>query len=158
VGWAGQAGLVSEDDELGAVAGAQFGHGVVGVRLDGQRAEREVLGDLGVGHACRYQGYDLALAVGQRVEQAGRCSRAGVVQREEAGDQPSGGGGREQGVAAGDGPDRVEQRVRARSLAEESAGSGSQRLEDVLVDLEGGQDQDLDPGQVLIGRDLAGRR
>ena len=48
VGWAGQASLVGEDDELGAVTGAQFGHGVVGVCLDGQRAEGEVLGDLGV--------------------------------------------------------------------------------------------------------------
>ena len=61
-----------------------------------------MLGDLGVGHAGRHQGDDLALPVGQRVEQAGRRSRAGVMQREEAGDQPPGGSGREQGVAAGD--------------------------------------------------------
>src|SRR5579872_7008583 len=159
--------LLSHEDLKRAYLGSLGGHGsvgragqagLVGEGLDSQRAEREVLGDLGVGHAGRYQRDDLALAVGQRVEQAGRHGRAGVVQREEAGDQAPGGGGREQGVAAGNRPDRVDQHVRARSLAEESAGPGAQRLENVLVDLEGGQDQDLHPGQVLVGRDLAGRR
>ena len=33
---------------------------------------------------------------------------------------------------------------------------GAQRLVDVLVGLEGGQDDDLDPGQVLIGADSPG--
>ncbi|GIF16278.1 hypothetical protein Ate01nite_63100 [Actinoplanes teichomyceticus] len=43
-----EAGLVGDDHELGAVAGIPFGHGVVDVRLDGERAEGEAVGDFGV--------------------------------------------------------------------------------------------------------------
>lgn len=45
---AGQSGLVGEHHELRAVSCAELGHGVVDVGLDGERAERELAGDLGV--------------------------------------------------------------------------------------------------------------
>src|SRR6185437_10103503 len=41
-------------------------------------------------------------------------------------------------------------------LDQEAAGPGTDRLVDVLVGLEGGQDDHLDPGQVVVGGDAAG--
>src|SRR3954469_12025676 len=42
------------------------------------------------------------------------------------------------------------------ALAEEAAGPGAQRLEDVLVDLESGQDEHAYAGQIGVGGDQAG--
>jgi len=112
-----------------------------------------MVGDLGVGHAGCHQG-DLAIPLGQHVDQSGGGRRAGIVQRMEPGDQPPGGRGGQQGVAAGHRPDRLDQHVRPRPLAKESAGARAQRFENVLVDLERGQDQGLDAGQIFVGGHL----
>ena len=48
---ADQAGLVGDDDELGAVAGVQFRHGALDVGAHGQRAEEEPFRDLAVSSA-----------------------------------------------------------------------------------------------------------
>src|SRR5262249_9004742 len=53
--------------------------------------------------------------------------------------------------------DRVEQLGRLGALAEEAARAGPQRLEDVLVDLERGEDEDVYAGEVLIGGDESRR-
>jgi hypothetical protein len=44
-----QAGLVGDDDELGAVTGTEFHHGPVDMGLGGQRGNDELVGDLAVG-------------------------------------------------------------------------------------------------------------
>ena len=63
----------------------------------------------------------------------------------------------QQGVAGGDDPDGVEQVLRWRVLQEEAAGPGPQGVVDVLVEVEGGEDED--PGLRPLGRahDLPGR-
>jgi hypothetical protein len=50
-----QAGLVSEDDELGAVAGVEFGHGAADVGACGGGADEQPLGDLVVAQALTDQ-------------------------------------------------------------------------------------------------------
>ena len=56
----------------------------------------------------------------------------------------------------GDDADRVEQVGRLDALAEEAAGPAAQGLEDVLVGLEGGQDQHPYAGEVVVGGDGPG--
>jgi hypothetical protein len=48
--------LVGEHNQLRAVACAKLRHGVVDVRLDGERAECELAGDVRVGHPVGDQG------------------------------------------------------------------------------------------------------
>jgi hypothetical protein len=57
-----EAGLVGDDDELGAVTGIQFGHGALDVGAYGQRADDEFPGDLVVGLALGGQGHHLTFA------------------------------------------------------------------------------------------------
>src|ERR1051325_5410886 len=49
--------------------------------------------------------------------------------------------------------DRLQQVGGLGVLDQEAAGPGADRLIDVLVGLEGGQDDHLDPGQVVVGGD-----
>ena len=73
----------------------------------------------------------------------------------ELADQAGRGGRREDGVAGGDGMDSSDQAVRLGVFEQEAAGAGPQPRVDVIVKVEGGQDQHLarQPG----GRDVAGR-
>ena len=66
----------------------------------------------------------------------------------ELGDQAPGDARRQQRVAAGDDPDGLEQLLGRGVLEHEPAGPAAQRLEDVLVLVEGGHDQD--PGQRIL--------
>jgi hypothetical protein len=61
----GQAAAVGEDDELGAVAGADFDHGPVHMGLDGGRAEHELRGDFVVGQTGGDECGDLPFPAGQ---------------------------------------------------------------------------------------------
>ncbi len=63
-----QAGFVGEDDELGAVAGTQLGHGPADVGLHGSRADHHVGGDLVVGETAGYKRDHLAFTVSQGLE------------------------------------------------------------------------------------------
>ena len=83
---------------------------------------------------------------------ARRALRAGG----DVGDEAPGHAGREQRVAPGDHPDRLEQLGWFGVLDQEAASPGAEGLVDVFVGLEGSQDDDLDPGQVLVGRDAPG--
>jgi hypothetical protein len=65
--------------------------------------------------------------------------------------------GEKQRLAGRDHVDSAEQVGRLDVLQEEAAGPRAQRLEDVLVSLEGGQDDDPDLRQVVVGGDLSGR-
>jgi hypothetical protein len=110
------------------------------VGADGGLADDELTGDLGVGQAAGDQPEHLDLALGQCSHGGGDVG-AGWRSTDELLDEPAGDVGGEQGVAGGDvahgggqlaGPDRLEQ---------EAAGARAHRLVDVLVEVEGGQDQ-----------------
>ena len=107
----------------------------------------EHLGDLGVGEAAREQLEDLALALGQLGERAGRGRRARRQPPPDAVEQPARHRRGEQRVAGGDHPHGVHQLRGRHVLEDEAARPGPQRLDDVLVEPEGGQDQDAVPGQ-----------
>jgi hypothetical protein len=154
-----EAGLVGDDDELGAVAGVQFHHGALDVGADGQRAEEELPADLGVGVSLGGQRHHLALAIGEPGEDTGASGiavSAWFGGGQEAGDERAGGLGGQQGVAGGDGSDAGQQAVGADVFAEEAAGAGAQRASDVLVGFEGGQDEDAGGGQVRVVADGGG--
>jgi hypothetical protein len=53
---------------------------MVGVRLHGERAERQMISDLRVRHPGGDQRDDLAFPLGQHVQQAGGRPGTGVVQ------------------------------------------------------------------------------
>jgi hypothetical protein len=57
-------------------------------------------------------------------------------------DQPPGDGGGEEGVAGGDDADGVGELLGADVLDQEAAGAGLHGLVDVLVEVEGGEDED----------------
>ena len=85
------------------------------------------------------------------------CCRPGIgEQGGELVDEPPGRGGGEDRVAAGDGADGGEQLGRRRVLQQEAAGAGLEPGEDVLVEVEGGEDEDL-AGRAG-GGDRGGRR
>lgn len=137
-----EAGLVGDDDELGAVAGVEFGHGVVNVRAYGQGAEVQPRGDVRVGESVGGQGHDFAFAVGEVGQVLLGCGvGAGLGGGEEAGDEVAGGLGREEGVAGGDGADAGDETLGADVLAQEAAGSGVKGPGDVFLGLEGGEDE-----------------
>src|SRR5436190_13764070 len=152
---ADQAGLVGEHDQLGPVAGPELDHGPADVGLGRGRADDQLVGDLVVGQAGRDQPHDLALALGELVELGRGAGLTGPGG--ELGHQPPGHPGRQQGVAGGDRPDPADQVGRLGVLDQEAAGPDAQGLEHVLVQVEGGEDDDADPGQQLVGGDGPGR-
>jgi hypothetical protein len=94
--WGHQAGFVGEDDELGAVAGVEFGHGSVDVGFRGQWGDHHAGGDLVVGQALGDEGDGLAFAVGQVFQSCAGVEWLGDVPVDQlAGDRRC-----EQGVAA----------------------------------------------------------
>ena len=66
--------------------------------------------------------------------------------------------GRQQGFAAGDEADAVQQLAGFGVLDQEACGAGAECLDDVLVVVEGGEDEHVDAGEVGVGGDLAGWR
>src|ERR1700722_16584685 len=159
-GWwlagADDAGFVGDDDELGPGAGAELEHGPVDVGLGGEGGDEEPCRDVVVGQASGGESHGLAFARGEGVQPTGRVvgRRGGLG--EVAGDEALGGGRGEQGFPCGDHADRAKQLSRVGALAEEAAGARAQRLGDVLVVLEGGQDEDLHVGGSRAGGDHSG--
>ena len=105
-------------------------------------------GDLGVGEPGRQQAEHLALAVGQRREVLGDAGDGGRQAAADLVEQLAGDGGREDGVAGGDGPHGGDDLGGRGVLQQEAAGPGAEGVDDVLVEAERRQDQDP----------LAGRR
>jgi len=132
------AGLVGEDDGLNAVAQAEFREHPPDMRLDGGVGHDELLGDLRVGEAAGDEFQDVELAGRQVVELWGRLLRGWVVADERL-DQPPGDGRGEQGFSVADGADARDELFGWDVLEQESARAGMQRVEDVLVEVEGGQ-------------------
>ncbi len=139
------------------VAGAEFGHGAVGVGLDGDGGDEEAFGDLVVGQAGAHQCQHFPFPGGQGGQSRGVDEVAGGGVGEDAGDETLGGRWGEQRLASGHQADGVEQLRRFDPLAQEAARAGPQGLDDQVVLLEGGQDEDLHPGQVLVLGDQPGR-
>ena len=156
VGGLDEAALVGHHDELGAVAGVQLHHRSAHVGADRGRADDPLRSDLVVGQALGDQRHDLPLPVGE----AGQRRRAGLAatrSRRELGDQAAGDARREQGLPGSNDVDGPHQLRRLRVLDEEAGGASSQRVEDVLVELERREDQHLDVSQLRIVGDRPGR-
>ena len=137
---------VREHDGLHPVAQVELGQAVRDVGLDGGLAQDEPFGDLGVGQSLAEQLQHLALALGEPVEQRGvlrRRARGGAWRGGHLGDDAAGDLGREQGVAAPDGADRLDELVGLAVLEQEAAGPGVEAVEEVVVAVEGGEDDDL---------------
>ncbi|MDH6436746.1 hypothetical protein M2158_005287 [Streptomyces sp. SAI-144] len=83
-------------------------------------------------------------------------TRSGGGLGEDAGDEAIGGCGGEQRRVGCDKADGIEKLSRFDTLAQEAARAGPERLDDELVLLEGGQDEDLDSGHVLVLTDQPG--
>src|SRR4051812_12077391 len=110
------------------------------MRLDRPLAEVELACELGVALAGGEQPQHLELAFGQTLEARvvllpGRA--LGVLRDHSPRDRRG-----EQGVARRDRAYRVHELLWRRVLEQETARAGAERLEDVLVLLEGGQDDD----------------
>ena len=103
-------------------------------------AEVERPRHLRVGQAARDEPHHLELARGELPQAAGQRPverrPAGVVLDELAGDR-----GSEQRVAAGHGAHGVDERRGRRVLEQEPGGAAPERLEHVLVEVEGGHDE-----------------
>ena len=138
---ADDAGLVGEDDRLDAVAEVELVEHAGDVGLDRERRDDELFGDLGVGEAARDEHEDLALA--RRSARRGRVAgaAAGRVVADEGLDQPPGDRRGEQRVALGDRVDRGQEVLGRDVLEQEAAGAGDERVEHVLVEVEGGEHQ-----------------
>ena len=64
--------------------------------------------------------------------------------------------GRQEGLAAGDDADAVQELAGFGVLDQEAGGAGAERFDDVLVVIEGGEDEHVHVGEVGVGGDLAG--
>jgi len=115
-------------------------------------------GDLPVGHAARDQHQHFVLARGE-VVQHGRVARhaGALLPVTEAGDQARGDRGRDHAVAGGDDADAGDEVGGRRALEKEAAGAGLQAFVDVLIEVEGREDEDA-RGLVAPQRDDGARR
>jgi putative molybdopterin biosynthesis protein len=147
-------GLVGEDDQLRPVVRAELHHRPADVRLGRGGAEHQGVGDLVVGQPVRDQGHHLAFPVGQgfHARRGHRIRRPG----DELADQAAGDGRGQERVPAHDDPQRLQQLGRLGVLQQEPARACPQRAEDVLVELEVGQDHDAHAVQPLVRDDLPG--
>ena len=118
------------------------------MRLDCRLADVELLADLRVREAARNQTKHVQLALRQLAELLRRLSARNA---RELLDHPLRDRGGQQRVSAGHDPDRLEELLGRVVLQDESAGAGSERLVDVLVQVERRQDQH--PGRVVGGED-----
>src|SRR5215471_7058898 len=140
-----EAGFVGQDDGLDAVAEVELGQYPPDVDLDGSLGQVHLVGDLAVGEPGGEPGEDGPFPAGEPAEQGIAVGLlAGVGEQvDELVDEPPGRGGGEDRLAAGHGADGGQQFSRRGVLEEESAGAGLEPGEDVLVQVEGGEDQDL---------------
>jgi len=125
------------------------------VGLDRRGAERQLGGQFGVAQPLGQQPQHLQFPRGQ-IGQAGvRDDLAGLV-RGEPFDQPAGDGRGEQRVAGANRAHRGDELLGRGVLEQEPARPGGQRGVDVLVEVEGGEDDDPAPGSRLGPEDAAG--
>src|SRR5215207_11210648 len=138
-----QSGVVGVDHRLDAVAQRQLVEDVVHVGLDGALAEEQLGTDLGVRPAAGQLAEHVDFAGGEPGQVGGR-RRVGAGGGELL-DQAAGDGGGQQGVALRRDPHGPYEVLGRDVLEEEAAGAGGQGVEDVFVQVVGGQDDD--PGR-----------
>jgi hypothetical protein len=126
------------------------------VRPCGGDADEQLGGDLLVAESAADQGQHFSLAIGQDVERRAR-GHGRTRPIDELADEPAGDAGRQQRLARRHDLDRPDQLDRLDVLEEEAAGAGSQGIDDVLVELEGREDQHPDVVECGVSSDLAGR-
>ncbi|MCO5614894.1 hypothetical protein L7F22_069179 [Adiantum nelumboides] len=151
-----EARLVGQHDQLRAVPGAELGHRAADVGLRRRRAHVQAGGDLVVGQPGRDLGEDLPLAVGELAE-PDRAVGAAPGARRELGDQGAGDRRGEQRLPAVHHPDGVDEVGRFGVLDQEPAGAAADRVEDVGVLGERGQDDHPGAGELRVAGDLPGR-
>ena len=144
VAWPDDAVLVGEDGDLGAVTQAESGEDAGDVAFDGCLAEVEAGGDLGVGQPRRDKPDYVALPLAQAARGASGRGGGGRAAAEVF-DQAAGDGRGEQRLAGADRADGAGQLLAGGVLEQEAAGSGLHGVVDVLVEVEGGQHEDLGP-------------
>ena len=145
-------GFVGEDDGLDAVAEREFLEDVGDVGLHGRLADEERPGDLAVGESAGDEPEDLEFAVAELGERRGG---AGGRWRsaDELLDEPTGDRGGEEGISCCDDPDGVGELLGTDVLDEEAAGARLHGLVDVLVEVEGREDEDV--GGALVVQEPA---
>src|SRR5688500_17747511 len=124
--WADEAALVRHHDELGPVAGVELRHHVTDVGLRRGGTDVEPLTDLTVRQPPSDQSKDFTLPSREDVELRWR-GRLRFGPRRQLFDDPAGDARREECIAAGDDPDRVEHVLRWCVLEQEPAGAGPDR-------------------------------
>ena len=134
--------LGAEDGRLGAALHAELGQQRGHVVLDGLLGQEEPFADLAVGQSFRDEVENLSLSDVRRARPADRAARDGAAGSAGA----AGHGGVEQGPAAGDGADGVDEGAAADLLQQVAGGAGHHRGEQGLVVVVGGEDQAADPG------------
>src|SRR5713226_9162780 len=140
--WLDQPDLVGEDHRLHAVAEPQLVEDMGDVGLDRGFADLQLASDLRVRQASRQEADDLLLAVRERIE----VGSTGADRRPMFGeflDQALRDRWSEQGLAAGGYPDAANELLGRDVLEKEPACAGGERIEDVLVEVIGRQDDDL---------------
>src|SRR6476661_3993759 len=145
-------GVVREHDGLYTVAERELLEDVADVRTHRGIGNEELGGDLVVRGTPADEREDLPLGRGQRVEHAHLGRPEHRQRRYDRLQEASRHRRREEGVAPCDDPDRLDQFARSNVLQQEAARSGSDRLDKVVIDIEGREDQDLDR-PVLGGQD-----
>src|SRR4051812_14222231 len=136
------AGLVREDDGLHAVAETELHQHVRDMCLHRRLADEELLRDLGVREPACDQLQHLELPRRQLAESRRRRRRRAPGAHELL-DQAPRDGRREQRVAVRDRPNAVDEPLGRDVLQQEAARARSQRVEDVLVHVEGRHHHDL---------------
>ena len=146
--------LVGPHRDLDPVPGTELAHQGADVGLHRAQADVQLRGDLVVGTAAGDGDEHVLLALGQRRDRLGRRGRS--LQRRQRGQQPAGDVGRDEGVAVRGRLDRLDQQRGARVLQQEPPGAGLEGAEDVLVEVEGGDDDDRDRVRDAGAGQLAG--
>src|SRR5690349_20774392 len=151
-------GVVGEQGDLDAVVEVELLEEARDVRLHGGDAHVELATDFGVGLAASDRDGDLALTFGEAVELfAGTTAALTAVGSGHVPDQPAGDRGRQDRFAGRDGPDGADDVRGWRVFEQEAAGAGPQGTQDVVVGVEGREDDDL--GRALAAaHDFGGRQ
>jgi phenylalanyl-tRNA synthetase alpha chain len=150
-----ESGLVGDDDQLRAVPGTEFHHGMADVGAGGGWAEEQCGADLVIAHALTDERQDLTLSFGEDGEPVSG-GLVGCASCGELGDEAARDARREQRLSVGDHANAVQELGRAGVLEQEPAGAGLQALEDVGVGVVGGQDEDASSFGAARGDDPSG--
>src|SRR5215469_16082635 len=154
--WNYKTRFVRRDDSLSTIAQPQLVQQPADMRFDSLLSDDQARGDLLVRETLGNQPEHLRLARREHIEVGARCRRCNRPYPGELANEPARHPRCEQRLASSHHADGVEKPLRRYVLEQESRGSGPQRLEYVVVEVEGRQDQHTGTS-TLAGRELPGR-